>query len=366
MNTGGEQPHRGIFDLLHTPPKTSERGPTAEDLRACLGPDPERSDLELSWGSDGEREAVRIRELSWNTGLGNRTEALFLTPAQGQGPWPATLALHDHGGFRWLGKEKIADGVRGPHPDLGAPEIRRASYDGLAFANRLARRGHAVLVHDVFSWGSRRFRWDALEERFWLPNAHLDPEREATSTSISAYNHAANAREGALAKWFTITGHSLAGILAWEDSIALDILEHLPDVDSLGPACMGFSGGAARSFILGALRPDLRAVAGTCLMSTYAEVLRHRTWLHSWQMIPPGWPRIADWPDVAALALPKPLLVQYGSRDEGFTTKGMEDAHQHLTHLDHRQAYTARFHNVGHCFNRELQDEAFSWLEDLT
>ena len=63
--------------------------------------------------------------------------------------------MHCHGGVRSVGAEQLVD-QKTPGPR--AAWLRDQLYSGRAPANDLARRGHAVLVHDTFSWGSRLVR----------------------------------------------------------------------------------------------------------------------------------------------------------------------------------------------------------------
>ena len=63
--------------------------------------------------------------------------------------------MHCHGGVRSIGGEQLVELGEGAQPR--AAQLRQGWYSGRAPANELARRGFAVLVHDTFSWGSRRF-----------------------------------------------------------------------------------------------------------------------------------------------------------------------------------------------------------------
>src|SRR4029078_5832751 len=54
-----------------------------------------------------------------------------------QGQTPGVLALHDHGGFKYFGKEKISDGPGETASVLGS--FRDAYDGGRAFANEQAR-----------------------------------------------------------------------------------------------------------------------------------------------------------------------------------------------------------------------------------
>ena len=65
-------------------------------------------------------------------------------------------ALHDHGGMKYMGWRKI---VRtDDHPWPVQAKHQEKDYAGTAWANEIAKRGYAVLVHDTFPFGSRRVR----------------------------------------------------------------------------------------------------------------------------------------------------------------------------------------------------------------
>ncbi|MDF2748699.1 MAG: hypothetical protein K0S98_2986, partial [Propionibacteriaceae bacterium] len=100
-------------------------------------------------------DGVLIRRLRWSVGYGPDTSAWLLRPAGLRRSLPGILGMHSHGGVRSVGAEQLVD--LGPSSSPRAAWIRALHYSGRAPANDLARQGHVVLVHDTFSWGSRRF-----------------------------------------------------------------------------------------------------------------------------------------------------------------------------------------------------------------
>src|SRR5690606_4288755 len=57
-----------------------------------------------------ERDGLIIEHVSYDQPAGPRTEGIFLYPIdRPSGKLPAIVALHDHGGFKYYGKEKLVD-----------------------------------------------------------------------------------------------------------------------------------------------------------------------------------------------------------------------------------------------------------------
>jgi dienelactone hydrolase len=278
------------------------------------------------------------------------------------------VALHSHDGYKWYGKEKVADGPEGPLPALAA--LRAQSYGDRPFANELARRGFAVLAHDVFLWGSRRFPVEAMPESVLQRVEDYVTARRAegrTVDEIERYNVAASHHEHVVAKYSTLLGGTLAGMVAFEDRVAVSYLRSRPEVDGERIGCAGLSGGGCRAAMLQATCEAIRASVVVGMMSTYEGLLDRHVQSHTWMFFPPGLARHADWPDLTACRAPSPLLVQYLRGDGLFSIEGMEAAHRriagHYEGAGRPDAYTGEFYEGPHRFDREMQGAAFDWLE---
>jgi hypothetical protein len=75
-----------------------------------------------------------------------------------------------------------------------------------------------------------------------------------------------------------------------------------------------------------------------------------------------------DHPDIATLAAPKAaVFVQNCARDRLFTRVGMDAAVEKIravyADLKHPERFQAKYYDVPHQFNAEMQEEAFGWLE---
>jgi dienelactone hydrolase len=101
-----------------------------------------------------QHDGLDVEQLSWQLPYGPPTEALFLKPTGNEGPLPGVLALHDHGGNKHFGIQGITCISDEVHPLI--QKKQKDLYGGVAWANQLAKRGYAVLVHDAFSFASRR------------------------------------------------------------------------------------------------------------------------------------------------------------------------------------------------------------------
>lgn len=313
--------------------------------------------VERTWQEDDIKGEV----LSWSVGYGPRTEAYFLKPVNTKGPLPAVLALHDHGGYKWFGKEKIAYGPE-RLADAKLNEFFEIYYGGRAWANALAKKGFAVLVHDTFLWGSRKFPWEIVSEQ-------TDAENPKLECTIEEYNQAASNHEHTVEKYCNLLGTTLAGVVSHEDRMALNYLLSREEVNTNKVACMGLSGGGNRSCLLTATHDGLAAAVVVGLMSTYEGLLDHNTSTHTWMLFPSGWSKHGDWPDIAACRAPRPLLVQYDNEDTLFTPEGMHAAHEKLqlyyASVGADGNYTGQFYPGPHKFDYEMQEAAFDWLKEV-
>jgi len=115
--------------------------------------DPVKIPLNASVNSRTEDEGLIVENISYDMPYGPRTDALLLYPIKQRGKLPAVVALHDHGEFFYYGKEKV---TAFPDEPKLLKDFKSKYYGGKSWATELARRGFAVLVPDVFLFGSRR------------------------------------------------------------------------------------------------------------------------------------------------------------------------------------------------------------------
>ncbi len=336
--------------------------PASQELADALGVpgSPQQPQVTVHWANT--YDGVTTSQLSWQLGFGPRTTGWLVRPAGVSAPLPGVLALHCHGGNKFGGADRL---VELPESHPSAENARAGHYDGRALATEVARRGFAVLAHDTFAWGSRRFDlsvppWrtaSALEARQaqWRQDGVVPSEADE-------YNAAAAFHEETVAKTAGLLGTSLAGMVAHDDLAALEVLAGLPDVDQDRLGCIGFSGGGGRSLALAALSPRIRSYVVTCMMTTFQSLLPAYLDAHSWLLQTPGLWRLGDWPELTARSGAGHLLVQYALADELFPEDGMREAHRILDSLHRPGSYTGSFWPGGHVFTARMQEEALDFL----
>lgn len=336
----------------------------AQELAEALGV-PESPGIPVpvtDW--EEEYDGVITSQLSWQLGFGPATRAWYLRPSGVTEPLPGILAMHCHGGNKFIGAERLVELPAG-HPLAKAS--RMAHYDGRGLATELAKSGFAVLAHDTFAWGSRRFD---LATPPWRTEAALEARlaqwREAgvVPSDADLYNAAAAIHEDTVAKAAGLLGTSFAGMVAHDDLAALDVLAGLPGVAADRLGCIGFSGGGGRSLTLAALSPKVRSYVVTCMMTTFDSLVPAYLDAHSWLLQTPGLRRLGDWPELAARSSADCVLVQYALADGLFPEEGMRDAHAQLLALEMASQYRGSFWPGGHEFTVPMQEEAIQFLQD--
>jgi dienelactone hydrolase len=283
--------------------------------------------------------------------------AYVLVPKKPRRPAPAIVDLHSHGGMFLFGKEKVID-LGANHPAM--TEYHERNYDGRPTATALVRRGYVVVTIDAFFFGERRLLLDADLGKGW-DRSRYDAE------TVRQLNGQCRAREATLAKSLVFAGATWPGIVFWDDLRTVDYLATRPEVDPKRIGCLGISMGGYRAMFLAALDDRVRAACVTGFMSTVRPMLKAHIDTHSWVHFLPGLHRFLDWPDVAALAAPRALLVQQCAQDRLFPPTGMKDAVDRIAPVYEkagaRQRFAGRFYDVPHRFTKAMQDDAFAWLD---
>ena len=97
-------------------------------------------------------------------------------------------------------------------------------------------RQFAVLVHDTFLWGSRKFPLQEMETALngrvtpdqtrWQQEAYGMPEE------VAAYNHVAGQHEHVVSKYLNLLGTGLPGVVMKASAPSVKFTLHVPPISS--------------------------------------------------------------------------------------------------------------------------------------
>jgi dienelactone hydrolase len=336
---GWKRKARGkLLELLHySPAKCDPRAEVVERIDA----------------GDYVREKVYF-----NTTPDIRVPAFVLVPKQAKLPAPAIVALHDHGGFYFWGKEKIVES-EGEHAVL--TDFKKSYYGGKSIASELARQGYVVVVIDMFYWGERRM---LLDED---PADWRERPRDITPERIAEFNRRAGQSEQLVGRTIYSAGFTWPGVMFWDDIRTVDYLLTRPEVDKKRIGCVGLSVGGLRSCHLAALDDRVKTAVVVGWMASFPRQLRRhvRNTIGHTKVVP-GLYRYLDYPDIASQAMPSALLVINGSKDGLFNIDGVRASFDKLNACYRKagapEKCRTRLYDTPHEFNAEMQTEAWEWL----
>lgn len=290
-----------------------------------------------------------------------KVPAYFLYPQHTDSPVPGIVALHDHGGFYTYGKEKLVD-LPDESPDLR--KFKQESYSGRSYATLLARRGYAVLVTDAFYFGERRIDFDTVDADI---RSRLETRISTLVEKVSTYHQQVSAFEEMVARHIIAAGATWLGIMSHDDRASVSYLCSRPEVDASRIGCLGLSMGGHRNDYLTATDPRIKAAVTVGWMTNWRDLLPQHVRSHSWAQFLPSLAGVLELSDVVSIGMPAALCILQCARDELFPLHGMQRACDKLEQLYTKagihERYQARFYDVTHQFNAEMQEDAFAWLD---
>ncbi|MEX2263432.1 MAG: hypothetical protein WD696_15855 [Bryobacteraceae bacterium] len=332
------------------------------EVELRLGYAPRPVPLDLKVHSREKRDGYELRVVSFAGSPFYRIPAFLLIPAVGRPPYPGVVALHDHGGYFYHGKEKIVEGTP-DHPALVT--FKKQYYGGRSWASELARRGFVVLVTDAFYWGDRRIQYRSPPPNYQKLVAGLTPDQPEYVAAVNRYLREASS---VLNTWMDHAGTNWLGIVQYDDRRSVDLLASIPEVAPGRIGCAGLSIGGYRATYLAGMDPRIRAAVIVGWMTTLPTTLDLPHAAHPNLLSPFGLHTKLDHPDVASLAAPESaMFVQQCALDRLFTRAGMQQAAEKIgavyAALGKPERYRSKFYDVPHQFNAEMQEEAFDWLD---
>ncbi|MBM3212834.1 hydrolase, partial [Candidatus Poribacteria bacterium] len=289
--------------------------------------------------SEEDRGTYTARKVVFNITGHSRVLGLMLVP-KGEGPFPGVLLLHDHGARFDIGKEKVIKPWDVPEEHkASAQEWVNTCYGGKWIGDELAKRGYVCFCTDALNWSDRG-------------GAGYDGQQALAGNLLNL-------------------GMSFAGLIVWEDLRAAEFLAFQPEVDKTRIAAMGLSMGSYRTWQVSALSDHIKAGVAICWMATVKGLMvpgnNHTRGQSAFTMTHPGLFNYLDYPDIASMACPNPMLFYNGKQDGLFPVPSVEEAYSKMRKVWESQKagekLVTKLWDVPHEFNLEMQKEAFEWLD---
>jgi dienelactone hydrolase len=335
--------------------------PDAATYRELLALSPPDFPLDPKTEGVFEADGLVIERISFAVSSNERTPGYFARPKNADGPLPAVVALHCHGGFYAYGKEKI---IPGPSDAASVAAYRGELYAGQAYGVELAKRGFCVLAIDCHYFGERR-RDDLVPPETWESIEAAGGVGSLEGASI--LNQRFIAAEHLVQKELLAVGKIWPGVILAEDIRSVDYLLTRPEVDSHRIGCIGLSLGGFRSAALAGMDSRIQAAVVIGWMTDFADLGFVYANRHTWMVHVPRMTSHGDLTGLTSLHAPKPLLVQQCAHDNLFPLDGMERACRRLAEnyeaAGSPQMFEGRFYDCPHEFSVPMQAEAFDWLE---
>lgn len=305
-----------------------------EKLLECMDPAPPVVPYDMKVLATEKRKGYEVQKIVFNVSGYSRVPAYLLVP-EGKGPFPAVLLLHDHGAHFTIGKEKmvrpfgVSDVVM-----KDADNWCKICYDGQYVGDYLAENGYVVLALDALFWG----------ERGRKEYARYDSQQALSANLLQM-------------------GMSWGGLIAWDDIRSAEFLASLPQVDKEKVGTMGFSMGAHRAWMTMAATDVVKAGAAVCWMNTTDSLMtltnNQNKGGSAYAMLIPNIRRYMDYPHVASIACPKPMLFTNGLKDKLFPVEGVKAAYETMHKVwdgqgagEHLQT---KFYDLPHFCSKEIQ-----------
>ena len=123
-----------------------------------------------------------------------------------------------------------------------------------------------------------------------------------------------------------------------------------------------------RTVFLGGLDERIRCAIPVGFMTTWRDFLLDKCFTHTWMTYVPLLPKYLDFPEIAALRAPSPLMMLTSNEDPLFTLSEVQRADAMMKDVFTRagapERYRAKYYPGGHKFDLEMQADAFAWFDE--
>lgn len=313
----------------------------AKVLECMMAPPMKPADFDMRVTGEERREGYTARRIQFNVNAYSRITAYLLIP-DGKGPFPAVNMLHDHGGHLYIGKEKMVrpfgvDTAVVNDADRWAERLYGGQYAGDYFA----RHGYVVFSADAPMWGERGREEGVDRGKYDIISGNM-----------------------------MMLGRDLSAFMTYDDIACTELLATLPEVDGRRIGCMGCSMGAYRAWMLSALSDRIAAGASICWMTTTDVQMSVKDGKREYGGFANCIPALRQWldyPHIASLACPKPMLFINGTRDHLFPVDGTQAAYRTMRGVWQSQNAGARLEtelwDVPHSCGKRLQRRALEFFD---
>lgn len=169
---------------------------------------------------------------------------------------------------------------------------------------------------------------------------------------------------------FMLLGRDLSAWMDFEDVYAADFMAQLPEVDATRLGCMGFSMGAYRAWMLSALTDKVKCGVAVCWMTTTEYQVNTEYGLkkhEEWANLIPGIRRYLDYPHIASIACPKPMMFINGAKDHLFPPISVNKAYKEMHEVWDSQGIGDRLSteimDMSHWCGPEVQVKCLAFLD---
>lgn len=281
-----------------------------------LDPLPERTDLKATITGEASGDGFVVENLHFQSRPGLYVTANLYRPTEQDGPLPAVLYVCGHGRVK---KDGISYGNKTHYQHHGA---------------WFARNGYVCLTIDTIQLGELEgIHHGTYREKMW---------------------------------WWNNRGYTPAGVEAWNCVRSLDYLQSRKEVDGQRMGVTGRSGGGAYSWWIAAIDDRIKAavpVAGITSLHNHVVdgcVEGHCDCMYMVNTF--RW----DYPMVAALVAPRPLLISNTDKDRIFPLDGVVDVHANVRKIyelyDAGDKLGLQITEGPHKDTQELRVHAFRWF----
>lgn len=292
--------------------KKWKKAARAKVLECMMTPPKAAAAWDMEVLGEEQRDGYKAQKIAFNINAYSRITAYLLIP-DGKDPFPTVNALHDHGAHLFIGKEKMIrpfftpEEKDSPTKQALCQEIlddadawAKQLYDNQYVGDYLAKHGYVVFSADAPMWGERGRKEGVDRNKYDLIAGNM-----------------------------MMLGRDLSAFMTYDDISSTEFLASLPMVDAKRIGCVGCSMGAYRSWMLSALSDRIKAGASICWMiTTDAQLTRRfgRKENGGFANCIPALRQYLDYPHIASLACPKPMLFINGTKDKLFPVPGVKDA----------------------------------------